>query len=100
MVFWAVGTRGKKCTAGTYVKAREDLILLLRYLYFCLDFKSNFIVICEEQKVLGSVIGYCFEKERKLPFIFSPLALNPQWRFEGHSESRNCDRDFKAFPFD
>jgi hypothetical protein len=24
---------------------------------------------------LGSVIGYCFEKERKLPFIFSPLAF-------------------------
>jgi hypothetical protein len=51
------------------------LIVLVRCLYFCLNFKSYFIVICEEQKVLGSVIGYCFEKERKLPFIFSPLAF-------------------------
>lgn len=70
--------KGSVSAINTLGHADWDLILFVRCLYFCLNFKSYFIVLWEEQKVLGSVIGYCFEKERKLPFIFSPSALNPQ----------------------
>lgn len=55
---------------NTWRHADPDLIMLVRCLYFCLNFKSYFIVLWEEQKALVLWLVIVLKRKDYLSFSF------------------------------